>query len=256
MTRSPAIHLLRSILAASVLFVLAGLAPAYAASFTVFWDAPDLGYGVGAGVTQATALSAAAAGIPIVANADFQTWTAAKIPVTHDLDESSLAVTTGHATVTSNWSATNAIAGLNDGSAAERTLYLIYAQPVADTLLLDGVQHNIAYDPSDVGLTLSYGAGGTDWVILQVPIASSGNSLYLPAVSLGTLDYNAAPAQFSLFYSLDNPQVFQGQSIDILGLPKWNLAYFTSAAPIPEPSTALLLIIGLVAIARGRPERS
>jgi hypothetical protein len=258
MVRSIAVRGFRTLLAAGALLVLAGAGRASAASFTVFWDAPDLGYGAGAGVSQATAQAAAAAGIPIVANASFTTWTQAKIPITHDVDESSLVLPSGGAaTVTSHWTAQNEIAGLNDGSAAQRNLFLIYAQPVADTLILDGQQHSVLYDPSDVGLTLTYGQGDASWVILQVPIASSGNSLYLPAVSLGALGFNAAPDPFSLFYAIDNPQVFHStQFIDVLGLPKWNLAYYTNTATIPEPSSGLLTLIGLLGIARARRKQS
>jgi len=245
----------RSTLAAAAGLALFGVAPAGAASHLVYWDREDYGFGEGIGVSQATALAAQTDGIPIVSGVTLQAWDPNALPVGHDLTEASLVLPPngGTATVTSGWSATNNISGLNDGVGANenQTLYLVYAHPTTNTITVNNVQHSVTYDEADVGLTLTFGAGGNDWVILQIPIDSGSNYAYLPAVSLGSLDFNATDG-FSLFYSLQNPQVFQGSSIDKLGLPKWELAFANGGAPIPEPSSGLLMFIGLLGIARAR----
>jgi PEP-CTERM motif len=249
-------------LVASALLALLGAAPASAASSTVYWDREDYGFGAGIGVSQQTATDAAEDGIPILDTVQLGITLDAWDPndpntvqVHHDLFKSSL-VLPGNgnpATVTSGWDGTNQIPGVNDGIAGDenQTIYVVFAHPTTGQATVNGVTHTYTYDPADVGLTLTFGAGGNDWVILQVPIDSSNDYAYLPAVSLNTLDLDATDA-FSLFYSLKNPQVFQGSSIDKLGLPKWELAIATGAAPIPEPSSGLLMFIGLLGIARAR----
>ncbi len=256
-----AISRLRSALAASALLALLHLAPAPASavSFTVFYDRANFGFGAGYGVSQTTAQSANGAGIPIVQFSGLEQWDPDTLPVNHDLDESTLVLPTpvgsAPATVTSNWSATNQT-GVNSG-AQTQTLYLVYQRPITNAILLDGQSQNVTYDPADVGLTLRFGEGGLDWVILQVssnPFDPGSIPVYYPAVSLGTLA-NGATAAYPLFYTLDNPQVFQENFNYELGMPKWTLS-FTSAAPIPEPSSGLLMLVGLLGIARARRKHS
>ena len=239
----------RSTLAASVLLVLLGVAPAIAASFTVFWDRTDFGFGPGYGVSPTTAANASAAGIPVVSLASLQPLPDS-LPVSHTLDDSSLVLPpSGPATITSDWS------GTNNTGITDQTLYIVYVRPVTDTIVLSGQQHTVAYDPADVGLTLNASDG---WVLLQVPsdpVVPNSIPVYYPAVSLGTLA-NGGVADYQLFYTLKNPQVFQGTSNDELGMPKWSLAFSSNSAPIPEPSSGLLMFIGLVGIARARRKRS
>jgi PEP-CTERM putative exosortase interaction domain len=246
---------LRSTLAAGALLALTASTPARAASFTVFWDRADYGFGAGIGVSEATATNASNAGIPIVSLSGLAGNT---LPVDHDLTETSLVLPpSGPATITSGWSATNNVTDLNNPanpSSTTETLFLVYAHPTTNTIVVDNVSHAVTYAPSDVGLTLTYGAGGDNWVIIKTPIASTTDYAYLPAVSLGTLPFGEHD-DFSLFYTLKNPKVFQGQASDDLGLPKWELAFVSTAAPIPEPSSGLLMFVGLLGIARARRKR-
>ena len=73
--------------------------------------------------------------------------------------------------------------------------------------------------------------------------------MYYPAVSLGTLAPGSS-VQFKLFYRLDQPQVF-GETINLeLGMPAWDL--FFASNVVPEPSSALLLMLGLGALVAAR----
>jgi hypothetical protein len=241
---------IRSTLAAGAALALLGVAPAGAVSTTVFWDNADFGFGTGYGVSQTSALAANAAGIPIVSAASLQPKPDSLV-VDHNVDESSLVLPSSGsnpATIRSDWTATN-----NTGI-TDQNLYLAYVRPITNTIVLNGQSHTYTYDPSDVGLRLTFGGSGVDWVILQVPsnpVDPNSIPVYYPAVSLGTLGSGAAQ-DFPLFYTLYNPQVFQGTTKDELGLPKWSLAFYSTAAPIPEPSSGVLMFIGLLGIAQAR----
>jgi hypothetical protein len=233
-------------------------APAHAASFTVFWDREAFGgFPSGYGLTETTALNANSAGIPIlsIAAASLQALPSS-VPVNHVLDESTLSppfpIGAGPATITSNWSATNNT-GTNAGGTPQ-TLYVVYERPITN----DEHSPPVTYNPADVGITLTNDGNGSgvDWVIFQIPVAG-GNSVYYPAVSLGTLA-DGATAAFPLFYTLNNPQVFTvPQSFNYeLGMPKWSLDFVSITAPIPEPSSGVLMLVGLLGIAGGRRKRS
>jgi PEP-CTERM motif len=235
------IRSLRSILASGAALALLGVAPASAVSFTVFWDRADFGFGAGHGVSQTTAQAANAAGIPIVTAPSLLPQPASLV-VDHDLIEGSF--DPGNpAKLQSDWSATN-----NTGITDEN-LFLVYARPIVNEFILE---------EKDVGLILSFGAGGLDWVILQVPsnpVDPNSIPVYYPAVSLGTLG-NGAAANFPLLYRLFDLQVFQGSNLDEVELPPWSLAFFSTTAPIPEPSSGLLMFVGLLGIAGARRKRS
>src|SRR5688572_13069487 len=128
----------RSTLAAGAAFALLGVAPASAASFTVFWDRADFGFGAGHGVSQTTAQAANAAGIPIVAASSLLPQPATLV-VEHDLIEGSFEPGSP-AKLQSDWSATN-----NTGITDEN-LFLVYARPLVNQFVLE---------EKDVGLILS-----------------------------------------------------------------------------------------------------
>jgi hypothetical protein len=240
----------RRALAASLLLgvVLFTSGPARAASITVFWDREDFGYGAGYGVRQTTAQAASSAGIPTVQVSSLDPWNSTLLPIDRMLDDASLnpAFPTGStpATITSSWTATN------DGAGANQNLYLVFERPITnDQFYVNGQQQLVTYDPADVGLLLSNDGNGPaiDWVILQVPVDASTN-VYYPAVSLGPLA-NGAAATYPLFYTLQNPQVFTENFNYKLGIPEWGLAFLSTAAPIPEPTSGVLFLVGLLGIA-------
>ena len=243
-------------LAAAVLLGAAfAPAPARAASITVFWDRADFGFGAGYGVSVDTKDDAQNAGIPILPVTSL-IGKPAPIVIGQTLDESTLnppyPVGAGPATITSDWTATNT--GYSDGSTTLNR-YLVFERPITNTIDVNGQPQDVAYAPADVGLTLSNdGSGsGVDWVILALPVAG-GNTLYYPAVSLGTLLVGSSSVDFPLLYTLHNPQVFQENFNYELGMPKWSLDF--ASIPIPEPSSGVLMIVGLLTIAGGRRKHS
>jgi hypothetical protein len=233
-----------------VVAVCLATARAGAGSFTVYWDREAFGgFDAGWGVTQATANSAATnGGIQINQVANVPGWSPTGLPVTHAVDPSTLflpvPVGSAPATINSNWNGLNQTG--NNSGGVPQNLYLVFMRP--------NPTGSAPYEPSDIGLTLQSSVGGFDWVILQAPLAG-GNAVYYPAVSLGTLA-NGASAAFPLLYNLDNPQVFTEDFNFVLGLPEWSLGFV--AVPIPEASTGLLLVSGLLVLgmARARPKRA
>lgn len=226
---------LRSTLAAGGVLALLGSAPAHAVTTPVYYDRADFGFGEGWGVSEATAQAANAAGIPIVTSTT-ESWSPALLPVEHNLGEGTFDFG-DPSTIQSNWSA------INNTGITDENLYLVFARPTPNQFV---TEHE------DIGLVLSSGEGGrADWVIVQVQLDPQAIPVYYPAVSLGTLG-SGDGADFKLFYSLFDLQISQGTEIDEVGLPQWNLAFFSTAAPIPEPSSGLLMFVGLLAIARAR----
>jgi len=213
-------------------------APAGAAPFTAFWDRAAFGsLPAGYGVSETTANNARVAGLPFVQPPGQPLSDAPDIQ--HALDPSSLLIG-GPATITSNWSV------FNDTGSTLENLYAVFVRPVPATIILNGQSQGVTYDPSDVGLTL-----GSNWVIMQV--VGGSNTVYYPAVSLGTLA-NGAAAAFPLFHVLDNPQVFSESFNYELGMPKWTVTF--TAVPVPEAASGVLVLFGLLAIAVGRRKRS
>ncbi len=212
-------------------------APAAALPATVFWDRAAFGgFGEGLGVSQATADSARAAGVPILQSGGLLPLSAAGSP---EIDQTIASVALGDpANITENWSA------LNDTGTSLQNLYLLFVQPKPGEITLAGQSQSVTYEAGDVGLTL-----GADWVIFQVDVNS--NPVYYPAVSLGNLA-NGANALFPLFYVLDNPQVFSEPFNYELGMPKWTVSFVV----IPEPVSGVLVLFGLLGFVGGRRNRS
>ena len=211
-------------------------APAAALPATVFWDRADFGLGAGLGVSQATANSAQAAGVPIIQPGGLRPLSAAGSP---EIGQSIASVALGDpANITENWSS------LNDTGTSLQNLYLLFVQPKPGTITLAGQSQSVSYETAEVGLTL-----GADWVIFQVDVNS--NPVYYPAVSLGNLA-NGANAAFPLFYVLDDPQVFREPFNYELGMPKWTVSFVV----IPEPASGVLVLFGLLGFVGGRRSRS
>jgi PEP-CTERM motif-containing protein len=211
--------------------------PASAVSGSIHFD----GLG-GFGVAQGTAL---ASGIPILP--DDALLQADGLGTIRDLDESTI-VSGPPATATSNWNVQN-----NTGHDLMGTLYLVFAKPLDNTIVVNGQNQVVSYAPTDVGLTLQNGLGGFDWVILQVP--DGANLYYYPAVSLGSLGAGQTTASpFQVNYILEDPQIFLEPTGFELGIPKWQL--LATFVPIPEPSTLPLVVVGIGLLAIGRRRRS
>ena len=230
---------------------LATSAAAVPITTTVQWDGQTdnpliIGDAQGFGVTEATAL---ASGLPILVPGMLAQATGLEIGQT--LDPFSI-LTGPPGEATSSWTVTN-----NTGIDLIGDVYLVFAKPIENTITVAGMDVDIEYDPSDVGLTLENGTGGDDWVLIEAfdtdGVDPDYGTLYYPAVSLGSLLIGDTSDAFSVRYVLDNPQVFLDTQGFELGIPRWQiLAAFT---PIPEPSTALLVALGLGAFALVRRRR-
>jgi len=216
------------------LALVASASLASAAQIGIRYDGVD-----GFGLSQSTAMTAISAGIPVVSTDLLDQ--ADGLTVIRAFDPASV-VTGPPATATSHWSVEN-----QRGDA--RQLYLVFARPLANEIMIDDQPQQVAYAPGDVGLALQSGQGGFDWVIFEVPV---GDDLYYyPAVSLGSLgDGQTTASPFAVNYILDNPQIFLEPQGFELGIPKWQL--LSAFVPIPEPSTALLVAAGVAALAAGR----
>jgi hypothetical protein len=227
------------LVSAGLVAVLAGAPAPASAVGTVFFDQVDFGLGAGRGSTQATANNA---GVPVVAPVSPRPVTGLdQEDIARSLDLSTLSIG-ATAQITSNWTFHN------DTGTTLQNLYLVFFQP-EPVIFLDGEATSRPYAADDIGIDLS----GASWSIFTV--VQNSIPVYYPAVSLGTLA-NGADARFPLHYVLDNPQVFTESFNFELGMPKWNLGFITTGTPIPEPATAWLVLIGLLAIARGRHKRS
>ena len=230
----------RFALAAGVLLTVLGVAPAGAGSYTAYWDRASFGgYEAGYGVSQATKDAADLAGIEVV---ELSPLKPNSLIVNHDLIEASF--DPGNpATIDSQWSVTN-----NTGL-IQQNAYLVFERPDPNQFVLE---------ERDTGLLLSSGEPGLDWVILQTPsnpLDPSSIPMYYPAVSLGTLGIGETK-NFMLHYSLYDLQVSKGTDIDEVELPQWSLTFHSTAVPSPEPSSGLLMFIGLLGIARARRKHS
>jgi hypothetical protein len=236
MKRLPLFLWLRSMLAPAALFAALAMcsAPANAVGTVFFDQVVALG-----GVTQTTANNA---GVPVVTPAGQPVPGLDQDDILQSLDASTLAVG-ATATVTSNWSVHN------DTGASLQNLYMIFLQP-DPVVYQDGQATSLAYAPDDIGINLA----GASWSIFAV--VRNSIPVYYPAVSLGNLANGATSPSFPLNYVLDNPQVFTESFNYELGMPKWNLTFITTGTPIPEPSTACLVILGLLAIASRRHKRA
>lgn len=142
----------------------------------------------------------------------------------------------------------------NTGFDQPATLVLAIQRPLENQVDVDGTIEEFEYLLGEVSLDLD---NGFDWMILEVPDAGSGETWYFPAVRLGPLAMDGSTA-LELDMTLDNPRIFPELADPTtdefdLGLPRWQVRAFYI---VPEPSTALLLGLGIAALAVRPPRRS
>jgi len=216
--------------------VVAGSGRAAPITETLFFAGPD-GFGVSESDALGSGLDIRSA--PLEALSGFA--------VEQDLDRFSIdLLPVGQAS--SDWTVTN-----QRGEDLIGDVYLLFVRPMDNEVDTGFNTVLVDYDPADVGLTLSSGAGGPDWVLLEGFDPVLGN-LYYPAVSLGSLLDGATSEAFEVNYVLENPEIFLNASARFdLGLPGFQVG--TAFVPIPEPSTGLLVVGGLAALALGRRRR-
>jgi hypothetical protein len=173
---------------------------------------------------------------------DFQAQTSAGLVdvlriLSQDVDESSL-ILGETPSVTSNWTVAN-----NVGQDLLGTTWLLFT--TVDSFVLETSQGplEIGYDPFNVGLRIDLEQG---WSIVKTTDSELGD-LYYPAITLGTLLANDE-RRFGVTYLSDG--ALQQGDPDQLALPRLRLAI--AFRPIPEPGTAVLVAVGLIALALRR----
>ena len=216
-------------------------------SFTVFWDRADFGRRRGLGVSQATASSATAAGIPIVQLAGPPSLVPATLPsdleIDPTLDRSLATVGATPATITSNWTVAN-----DTGTTSLQNLYLVFLQP--EPAIIWTARRSPS--PTTRPMSGSRSAGGRlgdppgSMTETRFP-CTTPPSRWATWPTARTL-HSRSSTRSTIPRCSARPFNFE------LGMPKWNLVL--RPTPIPEPSSGLLVLLGLLGIAGGRRKRS
>jgi hypothetical protein len=173
----------------------------------------------GYGVSAATASSVSSAGYPILE--DVTVYSASLfdlvIPAPDVLSTAiGLHATASHPnTAQSRWSVTN------NGEGSLDNAWLVFFRP-------------LTYPPANVGIDLQLG----NWALVDVPVGKS--DYFYPAVFLGDLD-SEDTVTFLMNHIVGQALTQQGST---LVLPKYSVGVLYGV-PVPEPSTLVLLTIGL-----------
>jgi hypothetical protein len=236
---SPSSNFSRSFALASLTAgsLLLAASAAFAGSIGLTFNGPTDSTGKHWGVSAASASAAQSAGITLL-NAPISEVSGNLDIVNQDLGSLTLTkddlVTPFN--VTSHWTAES------EQNFASSVVWLVFTSIDPRTFTVGGQTKDVNYDPTKVGLRADSNAG---WVLIQTSAPSLG-TLYYPAVRLGPLDLQEREV-VNVPYFLQQLVTFDNNGSKILPLPKLRIAIATT--PIPEPTTALLLVAGLCGLA-------
>jgi hypothetical protein len=233
-----------SFILAPILLAGALALPAGAVPYDALFDGPSQG-GTQFGISVGSAAAAQAAGVPIVTTSIFAIDGVLEVV---DQDVESINIDPSDLEtpfeVDSTWTIENVFGQDLDG-----TVYLLFVAADPREIVINGQTEVVDHIDSEVGLQID-GAGG--WSLVQTSDAQLG-TLHYAAFSLGSMDAGQQK-QVDLRYVLNDLINFPQGAQTVVPLPKLRIALgFT---PIPEPGTALLVALGLTALAARARQRS
>jgi hypothetical protein len=134
-------------------------------------------------------------------------------------------------------------------------VFLVFTSIDPRTIKIGNKQQDVNYDPTEVGLRLDSSHG---WMLLKTTDPTLG-TVYYPAIKLGPLKEGKSKG-VDVNYFLEQlvacsgksgcgtvPFDLKGSNKAVVPLPKLRIA--VALAPIPEPTTGLLLAVGLIGLA-------
>jgi hypothetical protein len=237
---------------AAVLFGLSAL-PAAAVPVDVFFEGPsipsDLSTNFGLGESQALAVNASSA-VPIIDNLGFVGTVTGTLAANPSFTPTSSLTSDTENRATSSWTVDNVSAFDLAGAT-----YLLFTH--TDPFTKDGVL--VDYADSNVGLTIDEALG---WVIVKSVDPTLG-AFYYPAILLdraasdplnGFLGSGMTSASFDVEYVVKQALVAAPLGSVQYQLPELQLGMGFS--PVPEPGTATLVALGVLALSARRLRRS
>jgi hypothetical protein len=231
---------------AAGIFISFGASSALAASMGLTFNGPSGSFN---GTTRnwgVSASSAQASGIPIMSASLFNADQNLKVT---NQELSSISLNRNELNtpfeVTSDWT-TKAQRDLKGSE-----VFLVFTSIDPRTFKSGGKQLPVNYDPTQVGLRLDSSKG---WVLMRVNDPTLG-TIYYPAIKLGPLR-NGKSTGVDIPYFLQQLVTFDRKSGNTTMVPLPKLRIAVALAPIPEPTTALLVAVGLAGLALHHRKRS
>jgi len=227
----------RRILLTLVALAIAGPASALPVMFT--GEQNSAGRPLGTSAAEALGGAAMAAGLmsTSILASELDLLGTHGLSVTNELTMNLPSPPIGALSATSNWTLSND--GVIGGQA-----FLVVASFSPTDIIINGNLEQIDYAFPTVGLDID-GSGDKPWGFFEVDrteLNAQADPIYLMMIDLGMVDVGETVA-FDMPYYLEAPQSFLGANgVDVV-LPKLEL--MTVFVPIPEPSTGLLMGLGL-----------